>query len=272
MALRKESWLDLAKRLEPGSRRYHDHIDCGPGRTLVVSSNEHGWTAHCFRCNDDGFEPFGTRTLSELRNVAFGLAQQERMFEHSKCSLPSDFTTEIPDYAALWLYKAGIFKSTAKDYTFGWSAKLQRVVLPVYNNGVLDFIQARSIDGRKPKYLNNAAVPKTSILFRSQGVHTREVVITEDMLSSVRVGSLMSATSTLGTSLSDEQCYQLVRDYDEFTVWYDPDGAGKKGSAATARKLRLTGSVVRVIESSKDAKCYSNREMLSILQGATCKT
>lgn len=102
--LRKESWLHLAKRLAPNSRRYVDHEDCGAGKTLVVSTDEVGWSAHCFRCNANGFEPYGDRNLLELQNVNYGLLQHKDLqFEKGNCVLPTDFTKEIPDYAALWL-------------------------------------------------------------------------------------------------------------------------------------------------------------------------
>lgn len=274
-ALRKESWLHLAKRLAPGSRRYVDHEDCGAGRTLVVSTTETGWSAHCFRCNQNGFEPYGDRCLSELQNVNYGLLQQkDNAFERGSCKLPDDFTKEIPDEAALWLYKAGIFKSTARDYGFGWSRGTQRVILPIYEgtNGAqtLVYMQARSIDGRKPKYLNNTALSKGSVLFKSTGTLTlplATVVITEDILSSVRVGALpVPAVSTLGTSLSDEQAFWIASNYKQAFFWYDGDTAGIKGSLAGAAKLKMVGVNTRCIRTTLDPKCYSNREMLSILK------
>lgn len=271
MRLRKESWLHLAKALQPNSRRYCDHVDCGSGRTLVVSTGETGWSAHCFRCNEDGFEPYGNRNLAELHDVNFGLLQRKDLaFEKGRCELPPDFTKEIPDYAAIWLYKAGIYKSTAEAYRFGWSDSLKRVILPVYDKEALVFMQARSIDGRKPKYLNNSAISKASVLFRSAGSPTlRRVVVTEDILSSVRVGVHVPAVSTLGTSLSDEQAYWIASHYDEVAVWFDPDGAGKKGSSEACKKLRLLGVRATCTSSDKDPKCYSNREMLSILTRST---
>lgn len=268
MKLRKESWLHLAKQLEPGARRYRDHEDCGAGRTLVVSAGELGWSAHCFRCNADGYEAYGVRNLTELQNVNYGLAKNELTFERGSCKLPNDFTKEIPDASALWLYKAGIFKDTAEFYGFGYSRSLNRVVLPVYKDSELVYMQARATDGRKPKYLNNSALGKGSVLFRSAGTYTLPLVcvITEDILSAVRVGALqVQAFSTLGTALSDEQAYQIQKCCTSAYIWYDGDAAGRAGAYKVLRKLSLLGVHARIITTTKDPKLYSNREMQDIL-------
>lgn len=268
MKLRKESWLHLAKNLNPNTRRYYDHVDCGAGRTLVVSADENGWSAHCFRCNADGFEPYGTRNLSELQNVHYGLLQRKDIaFEKGSCKLPADFTKEIPDYAAIWLYKAGIFKSTAEAYGFGWSDSIKRVVLPLYENGRLVYMQARSIDGRKPKYLNNSACSKSGILFKGNSLQGSTVVITEDILSAVRVSSLsIASVSTLGTQVSTEHANWIAQRYSKAVFWYDGDEAGRKGAENGTRLLSLLGVVVKAIRTTQDPKTYSNREILNILK------
>lgn len=272
--LRLDSWLSLAKGLDQGRRKRVDHVDCGEGKTLLIQHDERGYSAVCFRCNAHGAMLHGYRNLAELQAANYGLTPQERNFE-TNCSLPTDIQKEIPDEQAIWLYKAGIFKSTAERYGFGWSSSLQRIILPVYENEELVYIQARSTR-RKPKYLNSAAV-KGAAVFKSQGTHEelklddtlRVCCITEDILSSVRVGCFLQGISTLGTTLSDAQAAQL-EPYSVVLIWYDGDSAGIKGSTRVARTLHLMGKDVRIIRTESDPKLYSNREMRSILQGALC--
>lgn len=264
----ESSWLPQAKRLVEGTKQYNNHT-CGSGKTLVVSANEAGWGAHCFRCNENGFVPYGLRIMADLSVIR----KKEVMYEkESTCVLPEDFTLEIPPEYSTWLSRNSIFTSTARMYGVGYSEQLKRIILPIYEGNSLIFQQARAVEvWRKPKYLNQGNVPKSSVLFKSslEGLpfdnSMRVCCITEDIASCMRVGMYIPAVCALGTSLSDAQAEQIAVQYDYVLHWYDSDQAGINGTIKGQRVLRMLGLKCYSVCTSKDPKQYTNQEIVQVL-------
>jgi len=138
--------------------------------------------------------------------------------------------------------------------------------MPIYDrSGVLVYWQARAVsEGQSPKY-TNPPVSKSEILFTSgDPTDKSRVIVTEDILSAIRVGAHCPAACILGTKVSDSQASQLST-YARVSFWLDPDAAGLRGSAAGKRTLGLV-TRADVISSDVDPKCLSNRRMREILQ------
>lgn len=256
-------WLDAAKALDEGRRKRIDHV-CGSGSTLLISHTEDGYSGHCFRCNKGGFMAHGLRHLSA---VDFRLLRKadDAAFNTKELALPKDFTSIIPPAHATWLYRAGVFADTAMAHGFGYSESMSRVILPVYDDGVLVYMQARACQpGRVPKYLNKAGASKGAIMWK--GVRDYEdVIVTEDILSALRIYMAgYNAVCTLGTAVSDGQAGYLSR-FKRVAFWYDGDKAGFSGSAKGIKTIALVAKVGRII-TDKDPKLYSNREITQILK------
>lgn len=263
----EDTWLRVAKGLKLGQTRRV--TCCGNDNSMIVSVSERGWSAYCFRC---------TETLYERRpdqNLATQLRMQnERTYLAStvnsrSVSLPTDFTLDIPMGKSLWLLKAGVHMALARKYSVGYSAMLDRIVLPVYWHGTLVAIQARSLNSSvRPKYLNTSGVPIRTVLYNSIRMQkARRGVIVEDILSCIRIGEVTPATSILGTTMTDERCLALSRQYEHVDIWMDPDTAGAKGLAAARKQLAFQGVTSTQIHTTKDPKFYSNREIREILHG-----
>ena len=254
-------WLHLAKALPEGTRKRVNHT-CGAGRTMILNHDEQGYSAHCFRCNDWGSKGHGERRLSDLFK-----ARAEELFEAQEVQLPEDFVLmpECKDYMAhVWLAQAGITQQQQQQYKIGYSPGIRRVILPVYEQDELVYTQARALRGEKPKYLNPAA-DRSRLLFLSRGTYTQgPVVLTEDILSAIRVGSFVQTASLMGTDINEAQAHRLILLGSPVVVWLDGDKAGLKGAASVRRML--DGLVpVHLIQTEKDPKCYTNREIQEIL-------
>ena len=172
--------------------------------------------------------------------------------------------------------KSGVSVDVAKHYGFGWSESMGRVVLPVYDEvGNLCTTQSRAVyPDQKPKYMNKKNGDMTCVAFYSDDALllgepvTQGIVITEDILSAVRVGRLMPSVSTLGTNLSDKLCMRLIRALNGIVcVWYDGDEAGVRGARKAYKTLRMQGVQAKIIKTEKDPKEYSNAEIRSIITG-----
>lgn len=201
------------------------------------------------------------RSISQLN-----LRKEDTKFLTS-ASLPPDFTLDIPPIHAVWLYKAGIFASTAVQYSIGWSEKLQRIILPVYKDGKLIYTQARAVHKGQEKYLNRCGEAREKILFRSAWskylLSAEVVVLTEDILSAIRTGIYLPSYSTLGTELTDTAAFLLSKR--KFViVWYDNDKGGHTGSIKVVKKLESIGVPCINYKGIQDPKYYTNQELIDI--------
>ncbi|MCY1708378.1 toprim domain-containing protein [Pannonibacter sp. SL95] len=276
-------WLQIAKTLRPGAKR--KIRCCGSDASLIVSDNSKGYGAFCFRCNFKDFAPHGTFSIQQLRERRQAL---NAIAAGKDFSLPRDFTTDIPDSAALWFLRAGVRHDIASHYGIGYSPFLRRVIVPLYERGEYVGYIARSLD-EKPRYLSKMD-PQSVGLFRSDpslrlptapstgdGIRPA-LVIVEDVLSAIRVGRLVQlACALLGTSASVEkisQALELKPDHENNSaaIWMDGDTAGAAARRTLSRRLDLIGIPVQTIRTHRDPKAYSNREIRSILfdrQGIT---
>lgn len=265
--LDRDDYLEQAKALERGRERRIEHF-CGEGTVLKIAHTKDGYSAYCFRCSETGFTPHVRQTLSQFD---FLQQREEEDAIHATMALPSDFTTDIPQDHALWLYKAGIGVLDINRLGFGYSERLSRVVLPVYDNGELVYLQARAtrFPEQQPKYLNIAGANKSGILYTQKPevpLLCNSVVLTEDILSAARIGEITTAFSLLGTKLSDGQANKIGV-YDTVIFWLDGDDAGIKGARKGSQKLQFLVNTIKVIRTPLDPKCYSQRLIRKILNG-----
>lgn len=263
-------WLEVAQSLPLGHKRRIRH-DCADGRDMIVSHNERGYSAYCFRCGPVGFEPHGYMNLADIERLRELNAQATE--EHSN-ELPKDFTLEIPRQHVGWLLRAGIGPHLANRLRIGWSDSLCRVVLPIYSECGKELLywQARAVlPGQTPKYIN-PSTDKSKILFSFAGTYARNrnngVAITEDILSAIRVGRHVPACSALGTKLSESQSMRVLEraGRNRIFIWLDPDQAGRDGAKTMRRQLSLLSDKVQVVDSEADPKNISDRRIREILR------
>jgi hypothetical protein len=259
-----EDWERIARNLPCGRSV---RVKCCRGdRSQVISHTERGYSTYCFRCGEDSkqFRSHGHRSLAERLQHKKELEQY--MHGGGVLEVPEDFTPNIPAAVLAWLLKAGVSYRLAQAYGIGWSPKLNRIVLPVWEGDTLIAVQSRAVyAGQFPKYLNKSGGVHKSPLFWSNPAYSlpeyssNVLVITEDILSTIRVGRLFPAVSTLGTKLSIHRAVRSsIAQADMVLIWYDPDEAGTKGAQAAQKKLDLIGVPCTIIKSDKDPKEYDN--------------
>lgn len=265
-------WLATAKTLSAGRRI---RIECcAHDKSLMVSNEERGYRAYCFRCGPRGFVAHGDFSIDQLRRRR----EEFALLQEANVRLPNDFTTEIPPNEAIWLYRAGISAALAKHYGFGFSPSLKRVVLPVYSGErrTLVGFTARSTIGAKPKYIERTRSPAHAVFTADSSTALPatddwpegsgpDLVITEDILSAVRVGRLVRrCVALMGTSANEHQLAS-TEGCRTIAVWLDPDRAGKTAAHKLLRRLALQGYKTIAIRTEQDPKRYSNREIRSLL-------
>lgn len=280
MSIPYSEWLQQAQRLPEGRSARVSH-DCGEGRPMIIEHTAEGFRCWCHRCHEGGFKPHGQRALSKIVERWNAAAGDHNDF---KIILPHDLTRrDLPWPAVRWLSKAGITQRLMDEYNIGYSPRYGRVYLPVYSapnrSGVrrLEYYQGRAVyDGQVPKYLN-PKVNKASLVFSSRNrapgsITPREskrgqtAIITEDILSAIRVGEVPGAAgvSILGTSPSPGQINYLST-FRSCLIWLDPDSAGQKATRLLKRSLEMIGQPFWVMTSERDPKLYSHRELQEMI-------
>lgn len=256
-------WLEIAKKLPQGSRirTKCSEPGCGKDNSQLVSHDEKGYRAWCFRCRIPKFEGHGLRSIELIeRHKKERAIRREALVE-----LPADYTLEVPARAAIWYYKYGISAELAASYGIGYTPDLDRVVLPVYEGDELTAMQMRAVDPwRKPKYLNPAGPKVSGAIFESAPA-TGVTVVVEDILSAIKIGKVHHATSILGTNMTDARALKIASHNHTALIWLDGDKAGVKGTIPAERQLAMLGVNVRRIRTTDDPKTYSLEAIRSII-------
>ena len=248
-------WLHFAEQLERGGKSMHEHT-CGDGNKLLVENADSGFKAWCYRCSMGGFKAHPQPSLSErIAALKEQRSADEAVEADPRPPMPANFDPSTwPIEPRIWLYKCGLSNSVIKAHGFYWCDRIKRVVLPVLDGHKLVYWQARGFDPDRPKYLN----PKIDKpVYKSGPLGAGSLVITEDILSAVKVGQVARAWSILGTSLTVAVASQIAKLGVPVLVWLDPDEAGRKGRRRIVASLRAMGVDARIIRAEQDPKYFS---------------
>ena len=259
MALSKASWLPQAEALDLQDRRSRrvDH-DCGGGRTLLISRDGATLKAWCFRCNDGGTHHVVEALEDRIARLARGSAADQEA--KAQLEMPSGVRTfaDWPTPARLWLARAGLSSYDVGQMGAYYSPDMGRVILPCGGG----FWNARSIDGRQPKYL----APNIDKVYPKYGAAER-VTLTEDILSAYKVGKVGEGWCMLGTALPSKLLSEILARGCEVNVWLDNDlppthpvNRGQIAAKKVSKQLRAAGVAVRNIITERDPKliCLSD--------------
>ncbi len=273
-----KEWEKTARKLPYG--RTERIRCCKNDRSQVISHSDKGYSTYCFRCGEDSreFRPHGERSLAELVQHRRELDAYTTNSYNNGIELPTDFEllqNSTPREARVWLLKSGVSIEFARSYGFGYSESLARLVMPVRDTaGRLTAVQSRAIyPNQTPKYWNTVGGDRNPIFMSDDAKMLDNPlagrVITEDILSTMRVGRLIKSLSTLGTSLSDKGAVRASMGKGEHIyIWYDGDEAGVRGAHKVNKTLKLMGLNPIVIETDKDPKEYNNGEIKEIIRSS----
>lgn len=261
--LNYNEFLPLAP--ESGSIRVnHSSSYCsGSSASMQITVLDDGTVlAYCHRCgqkgrySDHSYKGAKERLSKELASVGV--------------YLPIDSTTEVaqwPSQAAVWLYKAGLSdQQILNQLRPVYSPSIRRVIIPYYKGEELIGYQARKIftedDG--PKYYKKCN--KVDTLYASYNYYNTDVVVvTEDILSAIRVSKFTNSYSILGTSLQEVQKKELIKNYNKFIVWLDNDNPTVIRKVNVLRNTLQLFGWVTVIRDEVEPKHMSNEELHKFL-------
>lgn len=256
-----QSWQERAKLLRLGDKRKVPH--CAPDPSAYISNGVGGVRLHCFRCGANEYEAHDRLSLADV--LAMRRATDEAI--HSRSRPVGVPYKDAPNHALLWSLKAGIIPEDASDnYGFTYSETLDRIVVPILQNGVdaHGLWTARAASSQRPKYI----MPKgaTGTLWYDTRQSSDSIVIVEDILSAIKISKAgYVSCAVLGTSIP----WELGRLCDNRRVvgWFDPDKAGREGYVKLRKALGPFGISPVKVTSERDPKLHQKHEIQSILKG-----
>lgn len=262
--LKREEWWQAAEQLEVGQRRRVAHY-CGDGTPLLVSRDADGYRAFCFRCNEPGFEKPPAETVGERLERLNRQGTSDTVAVSSGVALPQPALYDPSDWpkaAKLWLYRAGLGAFEIQKLGAFYHEPTGRVVLPVRIAGDVVFWQARSIDGRAPKYL--APQADRSKIVACYGM-ADSVTLCEDIVSAFKIGLEAEGWALMGVVANDFVIQRLLQRNVRVNVWMDPDKPGQTAASRIRKRLTAVGLTVRNVLSDKDPKLMTRQQIKELL-------
>lgn len=250
---------------------------CGDTRErLYTKAVRDGSVQYCHNCQYRGFirgdKQASPKSVLERAEILFKTYKTGETIGYAKhIQLPHDFTLDLPDKALAWLYKYQITDEEIRQFRFGWSQRLKRLILPVYRDDQLVYYQGRTFDPItkiNPKYLNirQSGAKNVYFLCSSSNIHNNSIVMVEDILSAIKVGRQFNSIALLGSYLPDSML-PVFKKYNKVFIWLDADKY--KESIKMMQKLGARGTPTRVISTPKDPKEnsdeYINHRIYSLL-------
>ena len=268
--LNYDDFLEIGENLEYGQKVRVNHInsDCdGSSKSMLIERKDNGdISAYCFRCGGRGF--YGSKTA--LKSKILGEASTTESHDANRSrEIPSDAEADItawPSAARVWLRRYGITDKEITDARITYSASLNRLILPVFDNDGLASYQTRKVHDRDtaPKYLSvrNRNSPNTF-----GGGNGSTIVLVEDTVSGIKVARFFPTLVLNGTSLQDHHLkYIISGNFSCFYVWLDDDNPIVQKNALKIKKtLDKLGVCTVVHTDGKDPKEHTDDEIKEIL-------
>lgn len=240
---------------------------CGDTRGRLYSKRVYGgWVRHCHNQNcyaKDSFLPDKSKPQEIIAKATQLLYKTEETQEHistKPLTLPYDFTNTISKEGMIWLSKYEITQEEITEFNIGYSPRLNRLILPVYQDNKLIYWQGRNlgkVTKDNPKYLNIRNSGAKNVFFQRSIPNSNMCVIVEDILSAIKVGRVCNSLALLGSYFPKEIYQSIIPQYDKILIWLDAD---KYHTAFKAGQYISTfcNKAVKIIRTDKDPKEYTN--------------
>ena len=246
---------------------------------LAVYDDGHAW---CFSCSH--YEPPTEST--KLEKIKRNLSNIDAYMQGSPVMdgkpaaddlyWPKDYVKDIPSYALTWLKEDGIRDDEIEKHQMGYSKIHDLLVMPVFDkDNNLIMWQGRSFsmtslgNPKTPKYLTHG--PKSDIMYLtgSPNCISSPIILTEDLLSSIKVGRSYQSMPIWGSTIALGMLKKLSESFSAVGIWLDPD----KRVESVKMALRASQFLPAFsIFSALDPKKYTTDSIRDFIAGASQQT
>ena len=249
----------------------HDTAECGgDSKSMIIEvKDDDSIFAYCHRCSKSGsynspyYKGQKAGAGSTPRAISVGRTQRAEGYTRASRHL-EDWTSE----ARVFILACGLSQVEVIANDIRYDKEIDGIYLSVLNpTGSAGYI-LRRFNYSGPKYINDfdAGVPKCHVSRPSHD--SKLVVLTEDILSAIKVGRHFNAVSILGTNCDPLTLNWLIRNYDEFVIFLDDDNnIVKKAQRVLKNTFSMVGKARIISGVGKDPKHLTNQEILETING-----
>lgn len=145
-----------------------------------------------------------------------------------------------------------------------------RIILPVYDNGVLVYFMGRSFTDREPRYMNSPT-SKEHVIFKSFEGKVGHAVVVEGVFSALRVAKVFPAIALLGKIMSPGQRERIKECTDSITIMLDPDAQRNAVDLAWDMSYHIK-TWISLLEGERDPGEMSTEEINTIINSRKKET
>ena len=282
--------------LEVGGTRRFNHEGCATSsqsNSLQIWRTKDGFNAWCFKCNKSGrvtttpvsvHIPEGSgraldEKLGQLReytgedgSLYGGLGRADHASlggtAPKRFRVPRDTTyrtSTFPRWGRELLDNCGISGREVEENHLGYSAYLDRIILPVVSleDGVPSGYIARGPAGSTPKYTNYYKGRATFVVKQN---NPSIVCVVEDVLSAVKCGRYCTTYALLTTTASPGLMKKLY-EYPKVIIFLDNDNEQvRKNQRKLYKDLSLLVPCVILVKQDRDPKHLSDAALKELLK------
>lgn len=228
---------------------------CNSRNNLGVYADGHKW---CFGC---GYYVPNRESLSSRVSK-----RSEPAYEDSIEHLPRDISYDLPEQPTRWIKQYGITEAEITDSRICWSEASQQLIFPIYGGetGIIAW-QARNFEPTQLANRKYYSVGKMDEILHIIGNHNDgQIVLTEDVVSAIKVSRHTNAMPIFGAHVSSNRLNRLIRRFSKLVVWLDYDKR-LEARKAILRALQH-GFEAKAIHTELDPKELSDKEIISLLE------
>jgi hypothetical protein len=269
--LKHKEFLPFAPEHTGKVRVNHISPDCGgESNSMIVERKDDGSIfGYCHRCSKSGhydspFSKGSKRKSGDGRVKVHSAGYNYRVKCYDKAATqPLDWPEDVRGRLRAY----GLSDRELTDNDIRYSAEMDGLYLTVFNHlGPIGYTLRRfNWDG--PKYLFDVSNSDGPAVHVPPATELRgTVVLTEDILSAIKVSRHANAVACLGTSPSIEVLSWLIKTYSNFVIFFDDDNKiVKKQQRVLRNTLSNMGTCSIITGVGKDPKSCSNAELAEFL-------
>lgn len=229
--------------------------DCGSRDNRGVWDDGSEW---CFGCHSYT-PPQGNKMVEQFVN-----RKVEKKRGNNVVTLPEDALPYIPDSVKSWLDKYQLTKAQIDSLNLLYSYERSLLIFPVYANNELLMWQGRYF-GEKPKHPKYVTYGAKDVIHIIEcGKRDGSVCVVEDIVSAIKLSTVIDAVPLLGSHLSSKLATRLARSYETLTIWLDYDKAVE--SVKFRQEFAPLFKDVTSIVTKLDPKEYSHDDIAKLIQ------
>lgn len=269
--LSKEEVLEILEQYPTETRVNHTTPNCsGSSKSMIIKRFSNGSAyVKCYRCHAWGkYNPSPYSTLKSKLSTRFCDGDSKESINSP--ALPPDCISNIdgwPPKARLWATKH-ISRADIEREGWVYNPDSRRVGITVYGDDkeLIYYSERKIYDTPGAKYLTQQN-KDTILLFGDR--HKDTLVIVEDVISGIKVGTLFPTLVLTTTNLQPHQLHFILKEgYKRFKIFLDDDNAMVKQHALKIKKtLDKIGDIDVIHSEGKDPKEYSLMELEDLLNG-----